>query len=69
MGSLKVANLSGIVLISRYTCGWRDALAKQPGPTAAELAPLLSIPQPPFGSAIGIAGLAVIIWLMTIKPF
>lgn len=34
-----------------------------------ELASLLASPRPTWGAIIGIAGLAVVIWLMEMKPF
>ena len=58
-----------MVLISRHTSPLREALAKEPAPSAEELERMLSTPQPMIGSVIGIVGLVVIIWLMMLKPF
>ena len=58
-----------MVLISRHTYPLRDALAKEPAPGAEDLERMLSTPQPMIGSAFGIVGLVVIIWLMMTKPF
>lgn len=69
IGLLVLVTALMYVLVAKHFYAWREALAKDPPPSEAEVAAMLSTPQPLWGSALGAVGFVLILWLMTLKPF